>query len=161
MQAIARRAGVSRSSFYSQFDRIDDLAVAMLIEVFHQIGVEDVRRRSASTSDTRIIAGRSARQLVDHLDDHRTFYRAAVDWGANGSVTIALAEAFGDQVAMSMTALGDRVPAALDPADAARYIGGGAIALLTAWLRDPVHLPRDEMTRRLLAVMPGWLVGEP
>jgi AcrR family transcriptional regulator len=159
VNAIARSAAVSRSAFYAHFADLDDLALSMLTAQFEAIGSDDVELRTDPAADERAIARRAAARLVAHIDQRRTLYRAALDWHVSAHVHDALARAFGARIQQSMTAMGDRVPAEHRNSHIARYIGGGALALLTDWLRDEAPVPPAEMARRLLAVMPEWLVG--
>ena len=160
VNAISKKANVGRTSFYAQFASLDDLAIAMLVDTFHEIGADDVVDRRSRDADARNIARRAAARLIEHIADRRSFYAASLDWRVTSQVQEALAAAFGDQVRVSMDVMGDRVPAQLNADDAARYIGGGAIALVVGWLRDPNPAPAAEMSERLLAVMPDWLVGQ-
>ncbi|NKF32062.1 hypothetical protein HER21_37165 [Pseudomonas sp. BGM005] len=51
-------------------------------------------------------------------------------------------------------------PPGLDHAGHARFIAGGAIALLRDWLASDQPAPPELMTDRLIAAMPTWLVGD-
>jgi AcrR family transcriptional regulator len=155
---IARTAGVSRSAFYAQFSDLDELAVAMLVDAFREIGLDDIRARADDGNDHHL-AVTSNRRLVEHLALRYPFYRASLDWRLSGRVHDTVVSAYADQVAATMQVLGDRVPAGLDRADTARFIAGGAIALLTAWLREDAPEQQEQIVTRLLAVMPDWLVG--
>ena len=159
VNAIVRTAGVSRSAFYAQFSDLDELAVAMLVDAFREIGLDDVRAREGDPSDRNRLAVSSNRRLVEHIAARYPFYRASLDWRLSGRVHETVVSAYADQVVATMLVLGDRVPPGLDRADTGRFIAGGAIALLTAWLREDAPEQQDRIVTRLLAVMPDWLVG--
>lgn len=159
VNAVARAAGVSRSSFYAQFADLDDLAVAMLVDAFRDIGLDDLEARTAPEADLRTLARASNRRLVAHIGQRASFYRASLDWRLSGRVHESVVSAYAQQVAATMDALGDRVPGHVVREDAARFVAGGAIALLTAWLRADAPAGQDAMADRLVAVMPDWLVG--
>ncbi|WP_175473736.1 TetR-like C-terminal domain-containing protein [Curtobacterium sp. MCBA15_013] len=168
VNAIVRTAGVSRSAFYAQFSDLDELAVAMLVDAFREIGLDDLRARAedlagdgaGSAGDARRrLAAASNRRLVEHIAARYPFYRASLDWRLSGRVHETVVSAYADQVAATMRVLDDRVPAGVGSDDMARFIAGGAIALLTAWLRDDAPEQQDRIVERLLAVMPDWLVG--
>lgn len=159
VNAIVRTAGVSRSAFYAQFSDLDELAVAMLVDAFREIGLDDVHARTAVADDRRRLATASNQRLVAHIAARYAFYRASLDWRLSGRVHETVIAAYADQVTATMRALGDRVPAGTDPVDTARFIAGGAIALLTAWLRQEAPEQQERIVQRLLAVMPEWLVG--
>ena len=159
VNAIVRTAGVSRSAFYAQFSDLDELAVAMLVDAFREIGRSDVRARHGGPDDRNRLAVTSNRRLVEHIAARYPFYRASLDWRLSGRVHETVVSAYADQVMATMLVLGDRVPAGLNRADTGRFIAGGAIALLTAWLREGAPEQQDRIVTRLLAVMPNWLVG--
>jgi AcrR family transcriptional regulator len=159
VNAIARAAGVSRSAFYAQFSDLDELAVALLVDAFRDIGLDDVDARREPGADARTLAQESSRRLVAHIDERRAFYRASLDWRLSGRVHESVVDAYAQQVLATMAVLDAGVPPDVVPEDAARFIAGGAIAVLTAWLRDEAPGGRDAMADRLVAVMPDWLVG--
>jgi AcrR family transcriptional regulator len=161
INAIVQSAGISRSAFYSQFADLDGLAEAMLVDQFHRIGMADVVDRGAPAADERDIARRAATRLVLHIHERWAFYSAVLDWRVRAIVHQSIAEAFANEVAASMAVMGDRVPPQHRDGHTARYIGGGALALITAWLREEHPVPPDEMSTRLLKAMPDWLVGAP
>jgi AcrR family transcriptional regulator len=159
VNAIVRSAGVSRSAFYAQFTDLDDLALSMLVAQFQAIGEQDVQLRGASLADERAIARLAAERLIAHIDQRRSLYRAALDWHVSARVHEALARAFAERIEDSMSVMGDRVPPERRNSYTARFIGGGALALITDWLRDDAPVPPASMARRLLDAMPEWLVG--
>jgi len=159
VNAIARAAGVSRSAFYAQFADLDELAVSLLVDAFRDIGLDDVQARQDPGADAGVLARESSRRLVTHIGRRCAFYRASLDWKLSGRVHESVVSAYADQVLATMTALGDRVPPRVVHEDAARFIAGGALALLTAWLRGDAPAGQDAMAERLVAAMPGWLVG--
>jgi AcrR family transcriptional regulator len=159
VNAVARAAGVSRSSFYAQFADLDDLAVAMLVDTFRDIGLDDLEGRKTRDADLRTLARASSRRLVAHIGQRSAFYRASLEWRLSGRVHESVVSAYAQQVLATMAALGDRVPPHVVHEDAARFVAGGSVALLTAWLRDDAPAGQDAMAERLVAVMPEWLVG--
>jgi len=159
VNAVARAAGVSRSSFYAQFADLDDLAVAMLVDTFRDIGLDDLEGRKIPDADLRTLARASNRRLVAHIGQRSAFYRASLEWRLSGRVHESVVSAYAQQVLATMAALGDRVPPHVVHEDAARFIAGGAIAMLTAWLRADAPGGQDAMAERLVAAMPEWLVG--
>jgi len=159
ISAVVEIAGITRNTFYSQFADIDDLAFTVLTDEFHTIGADDIALRQSTNPDERQIARRAATRLVDHIDRRRLFYKSSLEWRVSARAHGTLATAFADQVSASIAIMGDRVPPAHRDGFTARYIGGGAMALITAWLQDENPMAASEMAERLLAAMPEWLVG--
>jgi len=159
ISAVVETAGITRSTFYSQFADLDELALTILTNEFRAIGVDDIAQRSAARPDERQIARQAATKLVNHIERRRLFYRSSLEWRVTSRVRDTLAAAFADQISASIAVMGDRVPPAHRDGYTARYIGGGAMALITAWLQDDEPAAASEMATRLLAAMPEWLVG--
>lgn len=161
VNAVTRAAGVSRSAFYAQFSDLDDLAVAMLVDAFRRIGTDDVAARADTVTgaDAHALAAASIGRLVDHIAHRRAFYRASLEWRLTSRVHETVVSAFADQVLATMRVLGERVPAAVDQQDAARFIAGGAVSILTAWLREDRPSAPESLVTRLMTPMPEWLVG--
>jgi AcrR family transcriptional regulator len=120
VNAIAQEAGVSRTSFYAQFEDLDALAVSMLVDTFRDIGHDDVVARRAAGADAHQAARSSAFRLVEHIAARRAFYRASLDWKLTARVREVVEAAFAEQVLVSLDVAPERVPAALDRRDAAR-----------------------------------------
>jgi AcrR family transcriptional regulator len=158
VNAIAQEAGVSRTSFYAQFEDLDALAVSMLVDAFRDIGHDDVVARRAAGADAHRAARSSAFRLVEHIAARRAFYRASLDWKLTARVREVVEAAFAEQVLVSLDVAPGRLPAGLDRRDAARFVAGGVLAVLTAWLRDD-DAPTDPeaVADRLVSLLPGWL----
>jgi AcrR family transcriptional regulator len=159
VNAIAQEAGVSRTSFYAQFEDLDALAVSMLVDAFRDIGHDDVVARRAAGADAHQAARSSAFRLVEHIAARRAFYRASLDWKLTARVREVVEAAFAEQVLVSLDVAPERVPAALDRRDAARFVAGGVLAVLTAWLRDDDASATDPeaVADRLVSLLPDWL----
>lgn len=159
VNAISRTAGVSRSAFYAQFADLDELAVSMLVDTFRDIGLDDLRARADADVDPRTLATASTRRLVAHIGARSAFYRASLDWRLSGRVHESVVAAYAQQVLATMQTLDHPGVPRANADDTALFIAGGAIAVLTAWLRDDAPAGQDAMAERLVAVMPEWLVG--
>nr|WP_277925318.1 TetR/AcrR family transcriptional regulator [Sediminivirga luteola] len=160
--AIAREAGISRPAFYAQFPDLDSLAIALLTDAFNEIGAADLRNREGD-HDRRSAARVAARALTEHIDAHRAFYRASLEWKVGSVVHETVAAAFARHARDSLLLYPeDTTPEewSAQSHDLATYIGGGCLALLTSWLREDPPCTPEAMTERLLAVMPRRLVGD-
>ncbi|MBE1514441.1 TetR/AcrR family transcriptional regulator [Nesterenkonia halotolerans] len=160
VNAIATEAGVSRTSFYAQFADLDALAVSMLVDAFRDIGHEDITARQNNRATRRDLAQASSRRLVQHIAGRRPFYRASLDWKLTSRVHETVIEAYADQVLAVIAVDPPILPADLDPGDAARFVAGGVLAVLTTWLRDEGHdwgSDHHVLADRLVSAMPPWL----
>lgn len=159
VRAVVAEAGISRSAFYAQFDGLDELATAMLTDTFREIGVDAAAERASGNSGADVAAKRDAARLIYHLDTRRSFYKAMDGWKVGARSYDVLTTVFAEQIVQSMDVMGDVIPKNINRSDAALYIAGGVVSLAMAWIRDPAPCTPTEMTDRLLALMPLWLVG--
>jgi AcrR family transcriptional regulator len=158
MTSLARAAGVSRSSLYAQFPDVDEIAIALLVEVFDEIGRADAIDRTDTGVDVSVIAQRAALRLAEHLDTRRPFYRAVMSRTTSGRVFHELALAYSRTVEASIAISNpDQSPEARH--DLALFAGGGAMAILVDWLMSPDDPSPESLARRLLAAMPSDVVG--
>lgn len=153
-------SGVSRSSFYTHFTSLDDLSLNMLIREFSAISGDDVVDRAVGSDDVRAIARRAAARLITFVHEKRQLYRASLSGQLSMRSSDALVDAFAQAVLRSMDFLQHSPPPGLDHAGHARFIAGGAIALLRDWLASDQPAPPELMTDRLISAMPTWLVGD-
>jgi AcrR family transcriptional regulator len=157
VNAIIRASGVSRSGFYAHFTGLDDLVAAMLSDAYRDIAAT---YSAASTTDHAQAARRSQEKLVAFIRERHAFLRLSLDWPVGSRAHEVIIQAYADGVHDAIEARGDAVPAGVNIDDLAVYIAGGAVALLTRWIREEDHnAPQGLVVDRLLAVMPDWLVG--
>lgn len=157
---IVSASGVSRSAFYTHFANLDELALEMLVREFAAIGEDDAADRAARTDDVAAIAYRAASRLTSFMMRKREMYRASLNGELSTKSSDALIDAYARAVLKSMDFVQHPPPAPLTPAGHARFIAGGAIALLRDWLNSDDPVPAEAMTAQLLAAMPTWLVGD-
>ncbi|NLD78361.1 MAG: TetR family transcriptional regulator [Acidimicrobiales bacterium] len=77
IREVTRAAGVAPAAFYRHFDRIDDLGLVLVDEVFATLRqlMRDARDDVVAADD---IAKRSVTALVRHIHDHRPHYQFLV-----------------------------------------------------------------------------------
>lgn len=162
VNAIAQRAGVSRSTFYLQFADVDSLALSMLVDVFRAVGQDDLSARRTPGVDIHALAESSFVRLGEHMESRRVFYRASLEWKLTSRVREELVDAYAEHVLATIDADPGILPPGLDRVDASRFVAGGVLAILAAWLRDEdttVSAEPRRLAARLVALMPVWLTG--
>ena len=142
VHAIAREAGISRTAFYSQFSDLDALAMGMLADAFEgETGAES---------------------LVDFIARHRQFFRASLDWRLRNQVQESVVAMLAERLRARMAEdASSAAPSGVDPDDAALFLAGGAIAVLTQWVRDDEPEPAHAVAERLDALQAVWLGQRP
>jgi AcrR family transcriptional regulator len=155
---IVRRARVSRSSFYTQFASVDELASVVLREAFMTIGTANL----AMLTDGSVSVAEASRvavgQLVAHVAEHRGLYRLglAVTPSSHPEALAALAAQVRQAIAFEPGTHGG-VPAETE----ALYVAGGILAVLRSWIQGDLVGAVDDITNQILALLPPWAVPVP
>ena len=156
--AIVRTAGIGRSSFYTHFSGIDELAVVVLGDVFRAIGAEDVELRRH-----RVVSGAEAARvaqvrLVGHLVQHRALYVSLLAMPFTAAVYARAVEAYAAQVHATIALLPE-IPHGLTAEAVATYTAAGSLGLLAQWIRNDDPVPADVLVDQLMALVPSWLAA--
>jgi AcrR family transcriptional regulator len=154
--AIVRTAGIGRSSFYTHFSGIDELAVVVLSAAFEAIGAEDVELRRH-----RVVSGAEAARvaqvrLVGHLVQHRALYASMLALPFTSSVYTRAVEAYAVQVRATIALLPE-IPHGLSADAVAIYTASGSLGLLAHWIRSDDPVAADVLVDQLMSLLPAWL----
>lgn len=149
--AVVAEAQVSRSSFYTQFRDLGDVAVQLFGEVMTEIDRRDRRLRD---EDTDFFATRAAiRSVIEELSHRRYLYAVAL--GATSSIrtrkqiTSLLAGA-------ALAAIKRTAPPGTDLGLVSSFFAGGMLAVLTRWLIGDINCSKDDLQSQLLELLPEW-----
>jgi AcrR family transcriptional regulator len=153
---IVRRAGISRSSFYTQFASVEELTAAVFSEALQQTTLlEAVARSSGEMSDYEATRQAVAR-LVAHVAEHRGLYRLGLPTTAGAYLhAVATVARQLEAAACVTTAPANGVAVAA----ATTYLAGGMLALLHAWVTDEFDATNDQITHQMMVMLPAWLTG--
>jgi AcrR family transcriptional regulator len=156
--AIVRTAGIGRSSFYTHFSGIDELAVTVLSGVFEAIGAEDIELRRH-----RIVSGAEAARvaqvrLVGHLVQHRALYASMLALPFTSAVYTRAVEAYAAQVRATIALLPE-IPHGLSAEAVAVYTASGSLGLLAHWIRSDDPVSADVLVDQLMSLVPAWLAA--
>ena len=155
---IVRSAQISRSAFYTHFAGIDELAIALLSGAFSEIGDSDLELRRAASIPGIDAARIAVSRLVDHMVRYRSLYIAVLGLPQSSSAYDRAVAEFALHV-RETSVLVSGIPADVNVDDAAHFVASGSFALMMRWLRS-AHAPStEEMERRLVALMPNWLIS--
>lgn len=156
--AIVRTAGIGRSSFYTHFSGIDELAVTVLSGVFEAIGAEDLELRRH-----RIVSGAEAARvaqvrLVGHLVQNRALYASMLTLPFTSAVYTKAVEGYAAQVRATIALLPE-IPHGLSADAVAIYTASGSLGLLAHWIRSDDPVPADVLVDQLMSLVPAWLAA--
>lgn len=166
VNALAKRAGVSRAAFYSHFSGLDDLMGAMLQQMF-----DAAWERGGAFAEQ----GRSLHEAVQfgfgmfvaYVERHHAFLRGALDWKFSHRTYLILVDTMVELHCVALDRMGEEVPAPLrGQASTGRAIAGAALALADQWLLDTElraadgeELDATDLLEALLRNAPPWYSG--
>ena len=165
VNALAKRAGVSRAAFYSHFSGLDDLMGALLSQMFdhaHERGTAYTRENRTIHDGVRFGFG----MLVAYVERHHTFLRGALDWKFSHRTYMIIVDTMTELHVEATAHLGDTVPEHLRSEDICRSIVGGSLALCERWLVTTQEAAADGgvpdatgLLDSILAIAPAWYTG--
>jgi len=165
VNALAKRAGISRAAFYSHFGGLDDLMGAMLGQMFEVQEAHGVALAADGRSTQHMVQAAAA-TMVAYVVRHHAFLRGALDWKFSHRTYLILVRTLSNLHVVALQRLGDEVPAHLDIERTARFFAGGSLDLLIQWLeateqeaREREELDEQGLTEDLLRLLPSWYTG--
>ena len=156
--AIVRTAGIGRSSFYTHFSGIDELAVQVLRGAFESIGAEDVELRRHHIVSGAEAARLAQVRLVGHLVQHRALYASMLALPFTSAVFTQAVEGYAAQVRATIALLPE-TPHGLSADAVAVYTASGSLGLLAHWIRGDDPVSADELVDQLMSLLPAWLAA--
>ena len=157
VSSLTRAAGVNRTSFYSHFSSPEDLAIHALSDLFDVVGAADIAMRSEHSVPAVEASRRALRDIVSFVSERRDSYARVLGAGAAPRLLRAVTEAFTERTVASLERLDTR-PAEADVQVTARFLAGGVLGVIGAWLSDdPPGWSPDQLVEALIQCLPGWL----
>lgn len=150
---LCRAAGINRSTFYQHFASPEDLAVHAFGDLFDAIIDTDAALRGAGSgtkASRQALAG-----IVGFIADHRDTFTTLLGPGAPPALHRAIVTTYTEHSVAALAAAPARPPAA-DPLVAARFLAGGVLGALGAWLAEPDRT-EGELVDALVLCLPAWL----
>jgi AcrR family transcriptional regulator len=155
--SLTRAAGVNRTSFYSHFASPEDLAIHALSELFDVVGDADILMRAGHSVPAEEASRRALREIVQFVYEQRDSYARVLGPGAAPRLLQAVSDAFTERTVASLERIAARPPGA-DVRVTARFLAGGVLGVIGAWLNDErSRWSPDELVEALVQCLPGWL----
>lgn len=154
VRSVTERAGVARATFYTHFSGIDDLALHLQEEAFHEIAAA-TRPTDASALDPSSME-RSQRALLAHYAAYRSLYAGAFAVAVPRGVESRVAELMRVEIRAHIHDF-TRPPEGTDPDIAAAYIAHAAMGLIASWVLGDIEATEDELAHHLMQLMPRWM----
>lgn len=155
---ICRQAGVGRSTFYTHFATVEDLALFTITAAFAATSEVDLSRRSAHEEDRRSIARAGLASLAEAFDSGRDVIRYAIRIGSRPAVIERLVTEFMRLTSKTVALEYQDLPASrIDVLTA--YVSAGTVRAFMLWLEGDA-LDREELIDQLLELLPSGLTRE-
>jgi len=149
--SLTRAAGVNRTSFYSHFATPEDLAIHALSDLLDVVGDADILMPAQEASR------RALEDIVGFVHERRDSYARVLGPGAAPRLLMAVTEAFTERTVASLEHISTRPPGA-DVRVTARFLAGGVLGVIGAWLSDDQsRWTPDELVEALTHCLPRWL----
>ena len=155
--ALTRAAGINRTLFYSHFSSPEDLAIHALSELFDMVGEADILMRAEHSVPAGEASRRALHDIVGFVHERRGSYARVLGPGAAPRLLQAVTDAFTERTVVSLERIGTRPPGA-DVRVTARFLAGGVLGVIGAWLGEdqPSRTP-EQLVEALTQCLPGWL----
>ena len=157
VSALARAAGVNRTSFYEHFASPEDLAIHALSDLFDVVSNTDIALRSGRSVSGAEASRRALHEIVSFVGERRPSYARLLGPGAAPQLVHAVADAFTERTVLALEPMDVRPPEA-DPRVTARFLAGGVLGVIGAWLADQDPAGPDQVVEALIHCLPGWLL---
>jgi AcrR family transcriptional regulator len=157
VRSLTQAAGVNRTSFYSHFSSPEDLAIHALSELFDVVGNADIAMRGEHSVPAAEASRRALRDIVSFVAERRESYARVLGPGAAPRLLREVTEAFAARTVVSLERMETR-PTGADPRVTARFLAGGVLGVIGAWLADPrSQWSPDDLVEALIQCLPSWL----
>ncbi|MCU1482995.1 MAG: putative HTH-type transcriptional regulator [Subtercola sp.] len=156
---LCDRAGVARSTFYTHYSTVDDLALAALGEFFAEAVPFDAERRASRELELGVIARQSMELIIKNLWEGRELVRFTMAMGSKAAIQERLID---DVATDALTIVRVSLPE-LDEADVrirADWLAAGTVVAALRWIVEPKDVTPEHVVEQLVGLMPRWLAGE-
>ncbi len=146
--AVVAEAQLSRSSFYSQFSELGDVAVQLVRETRSR--VYEALEANPGSSAPRV----AIRALIAEFDERRLLYRAVLGGSSSMQTARSICEVLIEWVYRDIS----RVSPAGGPAlNTATFFAAGVFGVLTNWVLSEDPDSPEEIELQIFTLLPAWL----
>jgi len=154
---IVRVAGISRSSFYAHFGSLDELAAEVLGRQFEEVDGLGIDLRREDMISRRTAARLGYERLIAHMVDNFPLYSSALDLPITRKAYDDVVATYSTRLLESVILLGS-VPPDVNAPLISTYVAGGAMTLISAWMRGQIEVSDDELASQLVELLPPWIL---
>ncbi|QYM64711.1 TetR/AcrR family transcriptional regulator [Microbacterium sp. Se5.02b] len=155
VRSVTVSAGVSRATFYTHFSGVEDLALHLQEQAFHDIA-GSARSTDSVTSFDETAMARSQRALIAHYAAYRSLYAGAFAVATPRGAESRVAALMRTEILAHIRDIAPPPPG-VDPEIAATYIAHAATGLIASWVLGETEATEDELAQHLTQLMPRWM----
>lgn len=153
---LCENAGVGRSTFYTHFASVEELAIAAITAGFEPISIADTARRRAHPDERRAIARDGLHAIIDDIERTRAVLEYTVRIGSRAAVLDRLIEQFARHTRQTIAVEYAELDAArLDVVT--EFVSAGTAHIVLRWIEGRGDLSRAELVDQLTDVLPAPL----
>lgn len=157
---ICAQAGVGRSTFYTHFATVGDVAVAAVDGLFEEITLEDIERRTTSALSRSVIVRMGIEKLLQAVVEERAFFLYALAAPATERVRERFVIDLASSLQGTLRAEQSNTSQAFYRT-ASVFTASGAVGALLDWLAEPAGRSQAQMVEILIDLLPHWMTDEP
>lgn len=156
--AVCRAAGVARSTFYTHYETIEDLAVASIADAFAVTSSLDVQRRMLRAASSREITRAGLTRMIAILEEQRAMVLATKRLASRAAILERLVTEVSRAVRAAIRA---EDPALGEPAftTLTDFVAAGVVHASLGWLERDDRDPRA-IVEQLMELLPAVLTTE-
>lgn len=153
---IVTQAGISRSSFYTQFASVEELTAQIFGDALEQSRLMEVAARRRGRISDYDATKQAAAQLVEHVAEHRELYRLGLPSSAGAYLTAVMGVARQLEAAACVTSAPEN---GVSVHTATTYLAGGMLAVLHAWVTDELTATNEQIVDQVMTMLPAWIAA--
>ncbi|QNA91537.1 TetR/AcrR family transcriptional regulator [Microbacterium sp. Se63.02b] len=155
VRSVTVSAGVSRATFYTHFSGVEDLALHLQEQAFHDIA-GSARSTDSVTSFDETAMARSQRALIAHYAAYRSLICRRLRRRDAPGAESRVAALMRTEILAHIRDIAPPPPG-VDPEIAATYIAHAATGLIASWVLGETEATEDELAQHLTQLMPRWM----
>jgi AcrR family transcriptional regulator len=154
---LCKQSGVARSTYYTHFATVEDLAVHCVTEALADVSEVELDQRTGHRQDRATITRTALIRTVETLEQNREVLEHAIGLGSRG----AILERLTDQIVIHTRRTVDAEYPQIEPAEReviAQFIGAGTVHVILRWMHDGA-ISRDQLVTQLVGLYPGGITA--
>lgn len=152
VQWLCDHAGIARSTFYTHFSSVEDLAAFVITEHFEQLAAQEAENRATGTA-ARVAVRSSLAHIVRSLAERRDILNYARSESSGPAVVEQLTTWVTEYTHLSL-GINPAAPGARSSDLEIEFVSAGLVRMVLEWVHAPGDVTEPEVVDLLLALLP-------